>query len=141
MLRLFSKAMHRLRRYGQIASNVEMDITYRHEVDFTTYSWRFVSRRNVHSNLESTWLKVVRPALDSLPASRFRYQPMSASIRFSDLLFSADQTLNLFENTLEHEQIWKTVDALNANGKSVDIASVFHLRDQAPKRIPFGIQR
>ena len=40
MLRLFSKAMHRLRRYGQIASNVEMDITYRHEVDFTTYSWR-----------------------------------------------------------------------------------------------------
>ena len=141
MLRLFSKAMHRLRRYGQVAANVEMDITYRHEVDFTTYSWRYVSRHNAHSNLESAWLKVVRPALDSLPASRFRYNPMSASIRFSDLLFSQDQTLNLFEDTQAHEKVWKTVDTLNAKGKAVDIASVFHLREQAPKRIPFGMPR
>jgi len=139
LLRLFSKALKRLRGYEMGASRLEIRVDYRHKYDFTDYSWRRRSGKHLHSNLESRWMKTLRSLLDALPPTRFNYYPLRASLTFSGLLREQDQNLSLFEDGEASQELGRTVDALNAKGGSgVDLAGVFWLRSQAPKRIPFG---
>lgn len=141
LLRLFSKALKRLREYKQVASNVEIRIDYCHQYDYSEYSWRKRSSKHLHSNADTAWIKALRPLLESIPQTRFNYYPLRVSITFTGLLAEQDQnlTLDLFSEEPDRAALARVVDGLNAQGKSVDIASVFWLRDQAPKRIPFGL--
>lgn len=141
LLRLFSKALRRLREYRMGASAVEIRVDYVHKNDFSTYSWRRRSSKHIHANTEARWLKVLRPLLDLLPQTRFNYAPLRVSLTFSGLLAEKDQTLSLFDDLDKETDLARTVDRLNDAGHTVDLASVFWLRDQAPKRIPFGPPR
>ncbi len=138
LVRLFSKALQRLRQYGQLASALEIRVDYRHQKDWDEYSWRRRSAKHIHANADGVWIKTLRPLLDTLPYTRFNYQPLRVSITFSGLLREQDQNLSLFDDVAKKTTLARTVDSINARGSALDIASVFWLRDQAPKRIPFG---
>lgn len=139
LARLFSKALKRLRAYEQAASAVELYATFRHTRDFTTYHWRARSRRHLHTNDEGTWIKIVRPMIESMSLTRFKHQPVKVGIVFSGLLKCEDQNLSLFEGLQAQSRLSKTLDALNARFDcGVELASVYALREQAPYRIAFG---
>lgn len=139
LLRLFSKATQRLRSYGQLASAVEMQVRYEHTRDYSWYGWRRRSAKHLHANDDRTWLRVVRPLVESLPPTRFACRPKQVSIRFSGLIRREDQNLSLFEDIEAQGQLSATVDALNERYASgVDLASVYWARQQAPYRIAFG---
>ena len=138
LLRLFSKALKRLRSYGQAASAVELWTVYKHARDHDMYGWRRRSARHLHSNDDGVWLRVVRPMVEALPPSRFLYRPFQVGIRFSGLLQCADVNLSLFDDPMPRPQLWETVDGLNKQGHSVELASVHQVRQEAPFRIAFG---
>lgn len=139
LLRLFSKCMKRLRSYDQAAGEVQIDVRYRHDKNFTTYAGKQRSARHLHSNDDTHWLKIVRPMLDSMPPARPGYRSIQANITFANLIKCQDMNLSLFEDTLGKNRLSTTVDALNEkHGYVVDVASVYWLHEQAPDRIPFG---
>ena len=138
LLRLFERALKRLREYKLGASVVEIRVDYRHRYDFTDYSWRKRSAKHLHSNLESKWMPTLRRLLDAMAPTRFNYEALRVSITFAGLLQEKDQNLSLFEDTEASGELARTVDRLNARGSAVGLASLFWLRNQAPKRIAFG---
>jgi DNA polymerase IV len=138
--RLMSKALKRLREYRQVASAVEIRVDFRHRWDYSGYSWRKRSTKHLHAADEITWAKVLRPLLEAIPQTRFRHEPLRVSITFTGLIREQDQNLSLFDDEEDSKKaaLSAVMDALNAKGLGIELGSVFWLRDQVPKRIPFG---
>jgi DNA polymerase IV len=138
-MRLFSKCMKRLRRYGQAASDVEVRIGYKHPETHSTHIWKRGSKKHRHANDELTWGQILRPIVDKIPSPKPQYVPCNAAVTFSGLIACQDMNLSLFDDPMERTFLCSTMDALNElYGHVVDVASVFWVREQAPKRIPFG---
>ena len=149
LIRLLSKALKRLRDYGQAASSVELQITYRHRRTFEKRCWRVASRKHLHANEETTWLPIMRGILGvggRVSGNRPRpfacpeaWEPIAAAVRFTGLLYCRDLNLSLFDDPMERTYLWNVVDAINkTRGYVLDIASVYALRQEAPQRISFG---
>lgn len=139
LMRLFSKCLVRLRKYGQAAGAVQVTIDYRHEKTFATYGANRRSSRHLHANDEVNWVKVVRRLGEALPAAKEGCRPFRVGIVFSDLILCKDMNLSLFDDPIERTLLGNTMDALNAkHGYVVDVASVFWLREEALFRIAFG---
>ncbi len=139
LMRLFSKCMARLRKYGQAAGAVQVWIDYRHERTFATYGAKRRSGKHLHANDEVSWIKTVRRLGEAIPAAREGYRPLRAGIVFTDLILCKDMNLSLFDDPIERTMLGNTTDALNAkHGYVVDVASIFWLHENAPFRIAFG---
>lgn len=136
--RLFSKALARLRSYDMAAGSVYLWARYknaRHEY----WGWRLQSRKHLHANDDTTWLRVVRPLIESLPEGRSGFNPCQVGIAFGDLIKCQDQNLRLFDDVLRTARLCETVDALNQRFEAgVGLAGVYEHRHQAPERIAFG---
>jgi|YelNatPaOPRAMG01_1025707.scaffolds.fasta_scaffold58067_1 DNA polymerase-4 len=139
LVRLFTKALKRMRRYDQVASQLAIYVEYRHMQDFTMHLWSAKSGRRIAANDDVTWMKALRPMLDSIPCPPDGYRPFCVGLTFTELALARNVTRNLFEDTEGRTRLAKTVDALNARfGNVVELASAYWLRNQAPLRIPFG---
>ena len=155
LVRLLSKALKRLRGYGQSATGIELQITYRHRDTFEKREWRVGSRKHLPANEETTWLPIVRGLLQKgkglshaktqrreevpFPARPGCWKPIGAAIRLGGLIHCRDMNLSLFEDPIERTYLWNVVDAINATkGYVLDIASVYGLREEASQRISFG---
>ncbi len=137
LVRLLSKALKRLRSYGQASSGIEVQLVYRHRKTFEKRCWSRTSRKHLHANEETTWLPILRKLLGRREASGV-WEPIQAAVRFTGLLHCRDVNLSLFDDPMERTYLWNVVDAINARNYVLDIASVFELRNEAPQRIPFG---
>ncbi len=138
-MRLFSKCMKRLRRYGQAASDIDVRIGYKNPNTHVSYSWKRGSKKHRHANDEISWGQILRPMVESIPKAKAGFVPCSAAVTFSGLIACQDMNLCLFDDPIERTHLCNTMDALNElYGHVLDVASVFWVRDQAPKRIPFG---
>ena len=146
LLELFAKALKRLRAYQQVASAVHITVKY-HRVQEGGYSrlgwsqqgiWTRKSRKHLHANDEPTWLRVVRPLLQTLPDLAPAAQPAQVSIVFSGLLKCEDTNLSLFPDEEQDSRLMQIIDALNKRRpNSVHVAGL-HAPAQVPRRIPFG---
>lgn len=141
LARLCTKALTRLRQYEQAASRIEIQVRYMRQTgEYTGYACRAGSQNHLHANDEATWLRILRTHLASLPPPKPGFVPQKVSLVFTGLIACRDRTLDLFAETAATDALTATVDALNARfGKSVGVASVLHLREQAPMRIAFGM--
>ena len=139
LMRLFSKALERLRKYGQLAGSVQVQALYRGDRSGDTYSWRAARRKCVPANDGVTWLKSVRPLVDGLPAPRLGFHLKWVGITFTDLLLKQDLNLSLFTEDEAKVNLGATLDAINAKcaGK-VGMGDGYLLREEAPVRIAFG---
>lgn len=138
-MRLFSKCMKRLRRYGQAASDVEVRVAYKNPETHVTRIWKRSSKKHRHANDDLTWAQILREIVDKIPSPKKPFVPCQAAVTFSGLIACQDMNLSLFDDPMERTRLCSTMDALNElYGHVVDVASVFWVRDQAPKRIPFG---
>jgi DNA polymerase-4 len=141
LLRLFTRCMRRLRQYGQAAASVGMHVRIRDGVTKARISWKLDSTKHLHANDETTWIKVVRPMIESLPAMEEGSFPYQAAVTFWDLQDARDITLNLFDDTFARAEVSKTMDRLNRKREnSLQIASVLPVQHAAPFRIAFGRQ-
>jgi DNA polymerase-4 len=139
LIRLFTKALKRMRRYEQAASSLYVYVEYRHIKDFSIHVWKERSMRHLPANDDITWMKTLRPLLERMPDPPDGYRPFCAGITFTDLVLCQDRTLDIFEEREKRERLAQTVDRLNARfGDAVELASSFWMRNQAPLRIPFG---
>lgn len=139
VMRLCSKALKRLRTYNQAAGSMYVYIGFRRPYHGDSNFWEARSRHRAHANDDITWMKVLREHLDAMPPPKPGCEPMQVSITFTDLILCTDANLTLFGDNLARTRLCKTVDALNDRfGYTVDLASVYWLKDKAPYRIPFG---
>ena len=139
LMRLFSKALERLRKYGQLAGSVQIQALYRGDRSGETYGWRVGRRKCLHANDGVTWAKSVSPLVGRLPEPRLGFHLKWVGITFSDLLLKQDVNLSLFDDAERQANLGATLDAINAKcaGK-VGMGSGYLLRDEAPARIAFG---
>ena len=141
LLRLFTRCMRRLRQYGQAAASVGMHVRIRDGVTQARTSWKLDSTKHLHANDETTWIKIVRPMIESLPAMESGSFPYQAAVTFWDLQDAKDITLNLFDDTFARAEVSNTMDRLNRKREnSLQIASVLPVQHTAPFRIAFGRQ-
>ena len=139
LMRLFSKALERLRKYGQLAGSVQVQALYRGDRSGEMYTWRAARRKCLHANDGVTWSKSVCPLVERMPAPRLGFHLKWVGITFSDLLLKRDVNLSLFDDAERQANLGATLDAINAKcaGK-VGMGSGYLLRDEAPVRIAFG---
>lgn len=141
LLRLFTRCTRRLRHYGLSAASVGVWARLRHEQTFTRETWKLDSRRHLHANDETSWIKIVRPMIDQFPDCEDGSMPLAVGVTFWDLQDSRDVTLNLFDDTFARAEVSRTMDKLNHRREgSVQIASVLPVQRAAPFRIAFGRQ-
>jgi DNA polymerase IV len=141
LLRLFTRCMRRLRQYGQAAASTGLFVKLRHRETLVRSAWKLDSRRHLHANDETTWIKIVRPMIEALPELDPGVAPYMVGITFSDLSDAKDLTLNLFDDTFARAEVSRTMDRLNRKREnSLQIASVLSVQHAAPFRIAFGRQ-
>jgi DNA polymerase-4 len=141
LLRLFTRCMRRLRQYGQAAASVSLWVKLRQKETQVRSTWKADSPRHLHANDETTWIKVVRPLIDSFPPLDEGCSPTGVGVVFSDLVDAKDLTLNLFDDTFARAEVSRTMDKLNRKREnSLQIASVLPMQHTAPFRIAFGRQ-
>jgi DNA polymerase-4 len=149
LLELFSRALQRLRAYGQAAGAVQITIKYRNlyvaqRIGRRTFAgpegvWQRSSRKHLHANDEATWLKVIRPMLEAMPNLTPAAEPSFVSITFSDLKAVQDLNLSLFEDVEKQQRLAQVIDDLNRKRDgAVQLAGLHRSHAQAPKRIPYG---
>lgn len=141
LLRLLSKALRRLRAYDQAAGSVFLYVKYalRDETGYRKYSWKGHSSRHQAVDDDVTWMQIVRGLFSGMPATKPGFFPIQVGITFTDLVLRPNMTASLFETSEQRHQLAKTVDDLNERfGYTVDLASVYWLRERAPDRISFG---
>jgi DNA polymerase IV len=149
LLELFSKALKRLRAYNLTASAVQITVRFRRDRDVSFIKlgwkgseaeWRKSSRKHLHANDEMTWLKAVRPILDTLPDFSSDAYPVAVNIVFSELLAVQDVNLSLFDDPMEKMRLAYLIDELNEKyeEQAVQVAGLHGTGGQVPKRIPFG---
>ncbi len=139
LIRLFTKALKRLRTYDQVAGGLEMWVKFRHRDTYLSWSWGRKSKKHLHANDDLTWIRIARPLIEELAAPQDGFLPVAAGITFSDLILQKDRNLNLFDDLEANTQLCAKVDALNARlGCDVKLASVHGLEKVAPFRISFG---
>jgi len=141
MLRLLSKAVKRLRKYDQAACELHIYVRYiRKAGSGVKYShWQAHTAKRHPADDEVTWVHAARSLWRSMPKLEPGCEPMMVGVTFTDLRIYEDVNLNLFEQNLKLHALAKTVDELNARfNNSVDLASVYWLREHAPDRIAFG---
>jgi len=141
LLRLFTRCMRRLRQYGQAAASVSLCVKLRESETRTRTAWKLDSKKHLPANDETTWIKIVRPMIESFPALKPGEVPFMAAVTFTELQDTKDVTLNLFEDTFARAEVSKTMDRLNRKREnSLQIASALAVRNAAPFRIAFGRQ-
>lgn len=141
LLRLFTRCMRRLRQYGQAAASVGLWVKLRHNETFVRTTWKIDSRKHLHANDETTWIRIVRPLIEELPLLEDGRVPYGVGVTFWDLKDARDVTLNLFDDTFARAEVSRTMDALNQKREnSLQIASVLPVQHTAPFRIAFGRQ-
>ena len=141
LLRLFTRCMRRLRQYGQSAASVGLFVKLRQSETYARSSWKLDSTKHLHASDETTWIKIVRPMLETFPVVDPGVYPYMAGVTFWDLKDTKDLTLNLFDDTFARAEVSRTMDRLNRKREnSVQIASVLSVRNAAPFRIAFGRQ-
>ena len=139
LIRLFTKALKRLRTYEQVAGSVELWVKFKHRDTHTSWSWGKKSRRHLHANDDLTWIKIIRPLIESLAAPQDGFAPVAGGVTFSDLILQKDRNLNLFDDLEANTALCERIDSLNAKlGSDVKLASVQGLEKVAPFRISFG---
>lgn len=139
LLRLFSKAMKRLRSYGLAAGAVQIQVEFWHTRKYTSSFWSRRSTKHIPANDDITWLGIVRPLLAAIPTPEPGYQPLCVGITFTDLIACRDVNLSLFEDRMQRARLCAAVDMLDARSeRGIDLASTYGLRHLAPRRIPFG---
>jgi DNA polymerase IV len=149
LLRLMSKALHRLREYNQMAGAVFLAVKY---VKLQTGGnlknyWKSHSSGHQPADDDVTWTRIARGLLAKMPTEKPGYFPLQVAITFTDLKLRENVTGSLFETDDPRDRgsnermsaLSETVDGLNQRfGYMVDLASVFWLKDRAPDRISFG---
>ena len=139
LIRLFTKALKRLRTYKQVAGSIELWVKFRHRETQLSGNWGKKSRKNLYANDDLTWIKIVRPLIESLAAPQDGFAPVAGGVTFSDLLLEQDRNLNLFDDLEANTQLCAKVDAINAKlGSDLKLASVQGFENMAPFRIAFG---
>jgi DNA polymerase-4 len=141
LLRLFTRCMRRLRQYGQAAASVGVWASLRQRETGARSTWKQASRRHLHASDETTWIKIVRPLIESFPDLDDGSVPTGVGVTFWDLQDSRDLTLSLFDDTFARAEVSRTMDRLNRKREnSLQIASVLPVQHTAPFRIAFGRQ-
>ena len=139
LMRLFTRCMRRLRQYDQAAASVSLFVRLRSGDTRQRSGWKLDSTKHLHANDETTWIKIVRPMIESFPVLDPGVVPYMVGITFRDLANSKDITLNLFEDTFARAEVSRTMDKLNRKREnSLQIASVLSVQHTAPFRISFG---
>jgi DNA polymerase-4 len=140
LLRLLSKALRRMRSYGQAAASLNL------YVQFTRQSGRGGPARNwgthiarSHADDDITWFRAVRERLRDVPECTPDSVPLLVGVSLGGLRAYRDVTLSMFDRTTKLHALSEAVDRLNVRFPGgVDLASVYWLREQAPDRIAFG---
>ena len=141
LLRLFTRCMRRLRQYDQAASSVGLWVRHRNRETQVRSTWKLDSRKHLHANDETTWIKIVRPMIGSLSELERNCVPYGVGVTFWDLIAAKDVTLNLFDDTFARAEVSRTMDTLNRKREnSLQLASVLPVQHTAPFRIAFGRQ-
>ncbi len=141
LIRLFTRCMRRLRQYGQAASSTGLYVKLRQGEGMGRSAWKLASTKHLHADDETTWIKIIRPMIESLPALEAGEYPYMVGITFWDLKDTKDLTLNLFDDTFARAEVSRAMDRLNRKREnSVQIASVLPVQHAAPFRIAFGRQ-
>jgi len=139
LLRLFTRCMRRLRQYGQVAASVGLFVRLRQSETQTRSAWKLDSGRHLHADDETTWIKIVRPMIETFPELDPGVVPYMVGVTFWDLTDTKDLTLNLFDDTFARAEVSRTMDTLNRKREnSLQIASVLPVQHTAPFRIAFG---
>lgn len=139
LFRLASKALKRLRSYNQAARSAAFWITFRHrEIYQSKYSWNGAVTQGFYANDDLYWISAIEKEVSSLPDLPLHY-PYKISIWFFDLVVWTHQQIGLFQDRRRYTHLFDVIDAINKDyGHRVDIASVYHLKTEAPFRIAFG---
>ncbi|HLJ54191.1 MAG TPA: hypothetical protein VKT77_04075 [Chthonomonadaceae bacterium] len=141
LLRLFTRCLRRLRQYGQAASSVGLSVRIRNGYAGVRSNWKASSTKHLPADDDTTWIKVVRPMIDSFPELDEGAAPYMVAVTFWDLTDKRDITLNLFDDTFARAEVSRTMDRLNRKREnSVQLASVLPVQHTAPFRIAFGRQ-
>ena len=139
LLRLFTRCMRRLRQYDQAAASVSLFVKLRQGETYARSGWKLDSPKHLHASDETSWIKIVRPMIESFPTLDPGVVPYMVGITFWDLKNTKDLTLNLFDDTFARAEVSRTMDALNRKREnSLHIASVLPVQHAAPFRIAFG---
>ena len=141
LLRLFTRCMRRVRQYGQAAASVGLCVRLSQSETQSRSAWKLDSTKHLHADDETTWIKIVRPMIESFPVLEPGVAPYMVGVTFWDLTDKRDLTLNLFEDTFARAELSRTMDTLNRKREnSLQIASVLPVQHTAPFRIAFGRQ-
>lgn len=141
LLRLFTRCLRRLRQYGQAASSVGLSVRLRQGYSGARTNWKAGSSKHLPADDDTTWIKVVRPLIDSFPELAEGEAPYMVAVTFTGLTDKRDITLDLFEDTFARAEVCRTMDTLNRKREnSVQLASVLPVQHTAPFRIAFGRQ-
>lgn len=142
MLLLASKALKRLRKYGQAARVALLSVTYRHKRDYMQRSkWYADLSMHTHANDDMCWLPALEEVCKGL-TDREGFVPAKCSICFIDLTQETERQIALFDDRDKYSKLFKLIDSINERyGYSVDVARVYSMkkeRQHAPFRISFG---
>lgn len=140
LLRLLSRALRRMRSYGQAASSLDL------YVQFTRPRSRAGTARSFHAHIsrshaddDITWFQAARERLRGVPEWLPDSVPLLVGVSLGGLRDYRDVTLSLFDRTTKLHDLSVAVDRLNARfPRGVDLASVYWMREEAPDRIAFG---
>jgi DNA polymerase IV len=141
ILRLLSKALRRLRSYGQAAGTAHLYVRFGSGRDNgnRSYHWTSFSHHHPAGSDDVSWFRLVRALVRQIPPAKPGYYPLMVGVTFTDLCRQGDLTLSLFNGGYKLHALAKAVDALNARfGYVVDLADVYWMHDRAPDRISFG---
>jgi DNA polymerase-4 len=138
LLRLLSKALRRMRSYGQAASSLNLYIRYASPHQRARHDWH-VHIANSHADDDLTWFGASRERLLKREDPPEGYYPLMVGVSLGGLRDFDDITLSMFDRSTKLHALSVAVDRLNSRYPGgVDLASVYWLREHAPDRISFG---
>jgi DNA polymerase-4 len=142
MIRLLSRALKRLRRYGQVTHDVHLSVRLRNFRANRSIKWARYTVNHTATNDDITWTAIVRDLMRDIPPDGSGYSPYMAAVTFTRLSLVGDVTGSLFHDSdqfVRRQRLNVAVDKINEKyNQAVDLASAFWLKDQAPDRIAFG---
>jgi DNA polymerase IV len=144
LLRLLSKALRRMRSYGQAASSLNIYIQYVRPG--SAQRARHSAKHSWHAHIvqspaddDLTWFRAAREQLRDMEYPEPGFVPLLVGVTLGQLCDFEDVTLSLFDRTTKLHALSAAVDRLNARfPNGVDLASVYWLRRQGPDPISFG---
>jgi DNA polymerase-4 len=142
MLLLSSKALKRLRSYGQSARVASLSVSYRHKKDYADrLKWHGDISIHTHANDDMIWLSALEKECKKMPEFP-GYVPCKCSVYFLDLAQDEERQLSLFDDREEYTKLFHLIDSINERyGHTVDVARVYSMKNakkHAPFRISFG---